>query len=348
MYPRLLIDRAKFRDNVSFIKKKLEQAGIDTVVVTKVFRAMPELMDILHEVGIRSVADSRIENLARIGPEFKKLLLRLPMLSEADRVVQYSDMALVSELEQVIALDRAAKRQQKAYGLILMIDLGDLREGVLVRDWPSFFPQLPKLKQAEWLGTGVNLTCYGGILPTVENLQQLIDAQKQWAEYLGQGLPLISGGNSSSLYLLDQQQMPPEINSLRIGEAIVLGRESAFGQDIPGMHRDVFRLEAELIEVKTKPSLPWGKLGLDAFGHVPTHQDQGPMRRGILAIGKQDIYDEYLQPRAAIKVIGASSDHTIVDLKQLPLKLGDIVSFDLTYGGLLQLMTSDYVHKVLI
>ena len=62
------------------------------------------------------------------------------------------------------------------------------------------------------------------------------------------------------------------------------------------MHADCFVLNAELIEVKTKPSYPIGLMGMDSFGNTPEIIDQGLMRRGILAIGKQDVALDDLTP----------------------------------------------------
>ena len=79
-------------------------------------------------------------------------------------------------------------------------------------------------------------------------------------------------------------------------EALFLGRETAYGKILPGLHQDCFELAAELIEVKNKPSYPIGIMGMDSFGRVPEIKDRGLMKRGILAIGKQDAALEDLTP----------------------------------------------------
>lgn len=348
MYPRLTIDLEKLRHNVRTMEEKLEQHGITLVPVTKVFLGLPEMIQIYYEEGIQMIADSRIENLERTTLPVKKLLVRLPMLSQIERVVKSSDAALVSELATIQAIDETAQRLDKDYEMILMVDLGDLREGVLVSAFDEFLEQLPKLTRAKFSGIGTNLTCYGGVLPTKENLTELVECHEKLEKHLGYSVPIVSGGNTSSLYLLDKAEVPPQINMLRIGEAIVLSRESAMGNTLPGMNTDVFTLEAELIEVKEKPSLPWGEIGRDAFGEVPNHEDRGIMLRGILAVGKQDVNFGYLEPREDIEMMGASSDHTIVNLKNGDYQVGDILTFHMEYGGLLQLMTSNYVEKVFI
>jgi len=102
-------------------------------------------------------------------------------------------------------------------------------------------------------------------------------------------IKIISGGNSSSLFLINENKLPSKINNLRIGEAILLGRETAYGKKIDGTFDDVFRLVCEVVENKEKPSVPVGEKGLDAFGNKPVFEDKGIMQRAILGIGRQDI-----------------------------------------------------------
>ncbi|WP_459128864.1 alanine racemase [Guggenheimella bovis] len=345
MYPRIVIDKEKYRQNVRMMKEKLAKKGIALAAVTKVFCAEPALVDVLVEEGVDYIADSRIENLKKVGPRAKRLLLRLPMLSQVEEVVAHSEMALVSEVETLIALEMAAKKLQKKYEVLVMIDLGDLREGVLEKDVDSFFSILPKFENLSIKGIGTNLTCFGGILPTKEALTRLLDVKKHVEATYHLELPIVSGGNSSSLYLLDEDGIPEGINLLRLGESLVLGNDTALLCPIEGLHRDIFTLEAELVEMKTKPSKPWGKQGADAFGNFVTFEDKGPMKRGILAVGKQDVNFSGLTPRENVECIGSSSDHLLLDLKMGDYHLGDIFTFDLDYGALLQLMTSPYVEK---
>lgn len=346
MYPRIVVNTEKYRHNVRNLKEILAKIDVQLIPVTKVYTGWPELVQIAYEEGITTVADSRMENLERITAPVKKLMLRLPMLSEIERVVQGADQALVSELATIMAIDEAAQKLDKDFEMVLMIDLGDLREGVLERQFDDFIQNLPTLKRAKFAGVGTNLTCFGGILPSQENLSVLINAHQKFQEHLGYELPVISGGNSSSLPLVAQGKLPQEITNLRVGEGIVLGSFSDYTGDLDGFVEGVFTLEAELIEVREKPSLPWGEVGLDAFGEVPTHTDRGMMLRGICAVGRQDVLGQHLRPQQPVEIIGGSSDHMLIDLKYGNYKVGDVLSFDLNYVAILELMTSQFVEKV--
>ncbi|GAI29781.1 unnamed protein product, partial [marine sediment metagenome] len=74
----------------------------------------------------------------------------------------------------------------------------------------------------------------------------------------------------------------------------------------------------------------------------------GIRKRAILAIGKQDIYLNGLIPlKEGIKIVGASSDHLIIDITDFKeeLKVGDEVKFRLNYPALLSATTSKYINK---
>ncbi len=190
----------------------------------------------------------------------KKVLLRLPMKSQAEDVVKYADISLNSEIETIEVLGQEAIKQGKTHNIVLMTDLGDLREGFLPKDVDSAVEKILKIEGIKLYGLGVNLTCYGGVVPDDKNLGQLCDIAGHIEKKFDVKLEMITGGNSSSFYLLDKGTMPDKVNNLRMGEIIVLGRETAYGDAIEGTYDDAFKLQAEIVEVKTKGSVPIGEL----------------------------------------------------------------------------------------
>ena len=117
---------------------------------------------------------------------------------------------------------------------------------------------------------------------------------------------------------------------------------------IPETRQDTFDLTAEIVEIKVKPSVPVNSTALDAFGNKPDFIDRGLRRRAICAIGKQDVDISQISPKDPnIIVIGGSSDHLILDINDCEpdYQIGSLVDFDLSYGGVLQCMTSEYITK---
>lgn len=353
MYPRVLIDLDKFKTNVEVIKSRMDRNGIEVYGVTKVFCADPVLSKIYIEAGLDAVADSRIKNIRKLeNMDIKKVLLRIPMQTEVREVVRYADVSLNSEISTIRLLSAEALRQGKVHQVILMIDLGDLREGFFDEDELCMATEEAKqLKGVKVIGIGTNLTCFGAVIPTLEHMERMIEIKNNLEARTGMNLEIISGGNSSSYYLLEEGRLPKGINNLRIGEIFVCGNETAYGTRVEGTYDDVFVLEAEIIELKRKPSLPIGESGMDAFGKHPVYEDKGEMIRGIIAIGKQDADMSGLIPiDDHIEMIGRSSDHMILDLTKSSqnYKVGDIMCFKLKYAGILSVMTSEYVDKKFI
>jgi len=348
MFPKLVINTNKFRHNLRYLLDESHKFGISVMGVTKVFCSDPKLVQIMIEEGVDFIADSRIQNLKTISSYIPKVLLRLPMISEAEDVVRFSSMSLNSEIDTIRALDHFAGELDTVHKVILMIDLGDLREGIFdFEDVLTTVSKILKLKHIKLEGIGTNLTCYGGVIPSIENMNNLVKIKRDIENEFEIDLPILSGGNSSIIELLKSGKLPMSVNNVRLGESIVLGRETAYGDFLDNMYNDVFTLEAELIEIKEKPSIPIGEIGMNAFGKVPIFIDQGNMLRGIIAIGQQDVDYNELIPFDTVKMLGSSSDHIIVDLGDTLniYDVGDKLSFRLTYASILSLSTSKYVYK---
>lgn len=353
MYPRVLIDLNKFKTNVEVVKSRMDRKGIEVYGVTKVFCAEMNLTNIYINAGLAAVADSRIQNIRKLEKlDVKKVLLRIPMPTEVVEVVRYADVSLNSEISTIRLLSDEALRQGKVHEVILMIDLGDLREGFFDEDELYMATEEARhLEGIKVIGIGTNLTCFGAVIPTLEHMERMIEIKKNLETRTGMKIDIISGGNSSSYYLLEDGRLPKEINNLRIGEIFVCGNETAYGTRVAGTYDDVFILEAEIIELKNKPSLPIGESGMDAFGKRPIYEDKGEMIRGIIAIGKQDADMSGLTPLDDhIEMIGRSSDHMILDLtnSSQDYRVGDIMRFKLKYPAILSVMTSEYVEKSFI
>lgn len=347
MYPRIDINLEKLISNANHILELCHLNNIEPMFVGKVLAGDVTSIEKVLDCGFKYYADSRLSNLIMINKEVKKVLLRIPGISDVRNVVSIADISLNSELETIISLNKEAKNQNKIHEIILMFDLGDLREGIFYQsNYLPIIKEILNLKNIKLIGIGTNLTCYGGVIPTYDNLQILINIKKKVKSQLNYDIELLSGGNSSSITLMCKGLMPKSINNLRIGEALVLGRETAYGKLIKGMHTDIFTVVCEIIELKSKPSFPIGTVTMDAFGNVPDIKNKGLMKRGIASLGKQDVLFENITPiDSNITIIGGSSDHLILDLTNTNYKLGDFVSFKPNYPGLLQLMTSSYIYK---
>ncbi len=349
--PRIEIDLEKIAHNAKKLKTLYGAKGISVIGVTKVVCGEPEIANVLVESGIGTLADSRIANITRMrkaGVQARFLLLRSPIPSQAESVVTYADMSLNTEVSVIKILSQYAVKYHTTHKIILMVELGDLREGLMPSNLENTVKEVVELKGIKLAGIGANLACFGGIQPDKKNMEYLSSLARGIEKKFGLALEFVSGGNSANYRWFTSTKDVGSVNNLRLGESIFLGRETLYREPIPGLFTDAFILVAEVIESQVKPSVPYGRVCQDAFGNIPTFQNRGRIRRAILGIGLQDVLVSGLTPEPEIDILGASSDHLIIHAKQRDLRAGDEVEFDLNYGALLSVMTSQYVMKTFV
>ncbi len=345
---RLTIELDKIAHNARRLRALYGSKGVHVTAVTKGVCGSFEVARALLRGGIHSLGDSRLANLHKLrtaGVRAQFVLIRSPMLSQAERVVELADISLNTEVSVIRRLGECAARRGMVHGIVLMVELGDLREGILPSRVEPTAEQVLGLKGARLVGIGTNLACFGAISPTEVKMRELSMIAERIQRKYGIELELVSGGNSANYRWFVSTSDVGLVNHLRIGESILLGRDTLTREPIPGLYTDAFTLSAEVIELKTKPSKPYGEVAQDAFGHVPTFEDKGPMNRAILALGRQDVDVSAIQPKVDAEVIGASSDHLILNARDAQLRVGTIVQFGVKYSALLRAMTSPYVEK---
>ena len=113
--------------------------------------------------------------------------------------------------------------------------------------------------------------------------------------------------------------------------------EEFYDTPCPFLEKGVWKVAAEVLECRMKASHPIGELGVDAFGKKPTYIDKGMRKKALVGIGRIDVVaiDEMIPVDEGIEVLGASSDHTILDVTDYKgdLKAGDILEFYIRYTG---------------
>jgi len=350
-HPYLAIDLDKIEHNARTIVELCRGHGISVVGVTKCTGGNPEIAKAMRRGGVIAIGESQLQNVHRLksaGVDGPFMLLRLPAPSEAAEVIESVDISLNSELSALVALSHAAQSRGRRHDVIVMVDLGDLREGLWPREVAKFVEQALRLPGIRVAGLGTNLACFGGVMPSEDNMRRLSEMADEVERNFDLQLQWISGANSSGLHLIAAGRMPARINQARIGEAILLGRETTHRQPWSDTFQDVFSLHAEILELKRKPSTPVGERSENAFGHLAAFEDRGEIERALVNIGREEIAIEGLTPHdGRLKILGASSSYLIVDTSAAAgtFQVGDEMSFALNYGALLTAMTSEYVKK---
>lgn len=360
------IDLGKLRHNTRLVAGWCREAGLLLLGVTKGVTGDPRVARVFLEGGASGLADSRLANFERLSdlrngfPRSPFLLLRPPVPGAAARTTALTDAVLCSSIDTAEALARAAA-SGRSYDILLTVDVGDLREGLSPEEATRAAVAMDRrlaaasgtpdpARRARVAGLATNMACFSGIVPTRGHLELMARLGREMAEALGRSM-WVSAGNTAVLPLLRREGVPPGLSDLRVGEGLLLGRESLHREPLPGGELDAFVLRAAVIEIGRKPTSPIGECAENAFGHRPLFVDRGPRWRAILAVGRQDVVPEGLTPRdPGIEVVGGTSDHLVVDIEDHPghLAVGDELGFSVNYACLLQAMTSTDVARAYV
>lgn len=346
--PRLEIDLGKIEHNARTLVQRLRALGISVTGVSKAMLGCPEIANAMLRGGVSHLGDARIENIEdmrKSNIDARICLIRSPMLSQVQRVVSGANVSFNTELDVIRRLSEEAQKQNRMHGIILMIELGDLREGIMPEDLLAAAGLTLRLPNVKLEGLGTNLACQNGASPDKVNMAELSGLTALVETTFKVSLETVSGGNSANLQWAFASTTPGRINNLRLGESILLGREALERKALDGLHTDAITLVAEVIESKHKPTLPKGTLSQNAFGLRPVLVDRGTVLRTILAIGVQDIDPTDLGLKHGVEILGCSSDHLVLTSMNDKLRVGDEVKFNVNYSALLRAMTSPFVTK---
>jgi predicted amino acid racemase len=353
----LKLYREKLKENYTFLDTLFKERNIEWGVVTKLLCGNTIYLKELIELGVTEMHDSRVSNLKKIkklDPNIQTVYIKPPSKLNIKKIVEFSDVSFNTEIYTIKLLSEEAKIQNKIHKIIIMIEMGDLREGVLGEELMSFYEQIFSLPNIEIRGIGTNLNCLSGVMPTQDKLIQLSLYKQLIEARFNVKIPWVSGGTSVSVPLMLKNARPMAVNHFRIGEALFFGKDLFTGETMAGMHNDVFRLYAEIIEITEKPNNPTGELGENVAGHIYEIDQNVDLSatslRAILDFGLLDMQPQYLKPTdKSITIIDSSSDMTVIDISnsKKSYQVGDLVSFNLQYMGALYLLNSDYIEKTI-
>ena len=357
-YPILEVNLDAMRQNARVFCDLCGNYGISVAGVVKFSDGDLQVAKAYAEGGCAQIAVSRAIHLQAIKETFpnrETLLTRAPTRGDLEATAKYADLTLCADPNMLKALDAEAAKWGVRPGIILMLDVGDRREGVdnipeLV-ELAKLCESLPNLRLR---GVGTNHACLNGVLPTWENLSFLVEGAEAVETAIGRKLDIISGGSSINLLLLRDgiNQMPPRINHLRLGGTIANPMNIRMGRGLTfdGLREDSVRLVAEMVEVHEKASAPKGESTKNWAGQTVERVDKGRRLRAILAVGSQDVGDAsvMIPELDGVEVVGHSSDHTIVDVSDTGRiwQSGDTLTFKVRYPNMLYACTGDHVQKV--
>lgn len=351
------LNKEKLLYNYYFLNNLFEENNISWGVVTKILCGNKDYLKLLLDLGINEVHDSRMSNLKvikKINPDVQTVYIKPPPKNIIRSLVKYADVSMNTEFYTIKSISEEASRQNKIHRIIIMVEMGDLREGVMGDELIDFYSSVFKLSNIEVIGLGTNLNCLNGIMPTHDKMVQLSLYKQLIEARFNKKIPWISGGSSVTIPMIYKKLIPKGVNHFRIGESLFFGNNLITNKPIKGMKNDIFKLYAEIIELIEKPMVPMGEVGVNVAGESPEIDENNFGKtsfRAILDIGLLDIDTKNLTPtRKNFKFSGASSDMIVLDLGRNSgkLKIGDYIEFKLDYMGALRILNSDYIDKKIV
>lgn len=349
--PRIEVDLSKIRRNTQTLVERLGPRGIGVTGVTKAVCGHPAIAQAMLNGGASGLADARISNVQRLraaGMTGPITLIRTPMLSQADQVIQSCDVSYNTEILVISALAAAAIRNRSVHGIVLMVEMGDQRDGILPENLEGIAQQVMQMSGVALKGIGANFACLSGLSPTASQMAAFCDLANEIESIYGPILKIVSGGNSANLPWALGEHATGRVNDLRLGEAILLGVEPVSGDQICGMHTDAFTLVAEVIETDARP-LPFPVALID-----PTPErlrivtTSAASARMILAIGHQDTDILGLSMPVGNTLIGATSDHLVIGTPRTLPTVGSEMRFQMNYNALMHAMAAPDIEVTLL
>lgn len=350
----LTLYKDKLAHNYNFLKDLFNENKMAWGVVSKVLCGTREYLELLTELGVDEIHDSRISNLQtikEINPDVQTVYIKPPAQRNIPNVIKYADVSMNTEYFTMKLLSEEAGRQGKIHKVIIMIETGDLREGVMGENLVNFYEKVFKLPNLEIIGLGTNLNCLHGVMPSQDKLIQLCLYKQIIDLKFNVEIPWVSGGTSVTIPLILTKQIPKGVNHFRVGETLFFGANLFEEKTIEGMYDNVLMLSTEIIEITEKPKIPMGALAANPSGEVMEIDESlygQTSYRAIIDIGLLDIDPKYLHTETHdFEIAGASSDMLVLDIGQNEngYKVGDLVSFKLKYMGALALLNSNYIEK---
>jgi predicted amino acid racemase len=350
----LRLYREKLIKNYNFLESQFKSKSIEWSVVSKLLCGNELFLKELIALGPREICDSRISNLKAIkslNKNIRTVYIKPPAKRSIPEIIEFADVSFNTEFATMEMLSEEAKKQEKVHKIIIMLEMGDLREGVMGDELIDFYQSVFQLPNLQISGIGTNLNCLNGVMPSEDKLIQLSLYKQLIEAKFDRKITWVTGGTSVVFPLLLSNRLPSGINHFRMGETLFFGNNLFTKEGIQGMEQKVFRLHAEIIEIRRKPIVPSGILDENPSGKVAeiNEEDYGRRaHRAIVDIGLLDISLDHIQPiDERLQFEGASSDMIVLDISEAvnDYEVGGFIEFRVSYMGALALMNSNYIEK---
>ncbi len=344
--PKICLNRSALEHNLRIITRLASRWNFQWLPVLKMVASYPPIKNFLRANGYPVTGTADIDEYLCSGavptPD-AHVYINIAPLQRAEDVVRRFQRSAVSSREGLRAMEQAAAQTGLRHEILLMIDLGDGREGIPVG--PELDSLLKSIERhppahARIAGIGATLGCMSGLCPDDGIMRRLIGIMKDIRNVIPSPATVSLGGSIFwNWFALHHDSFHEEIQKipgwkieLRMGDPLLVGfdmyRNTAF---LGGnFRRDVFELQAQVLEVQKKHPHKDGTYVTNGHGG---HLDETCIRPriqalldcGILHTDVTDIKPDW--PEA--ELINYSGNYTVFDVTKCPQRpvQGDVVRF---------------------
>lgn len=348
---QLILNMDRLRHNIRFLSRYCREHHLGITGIIKDPCADQKMISQMLDLGFENIGISRVPHAPRAKPVFPRrpIYIALPSIHELPAIVQCFGTSFNSELAVIQQLNQTAIAMNCPHSILLMVDTGDLREGVMpdqVLDTVRKIHQI-KPRGIKFAGIGTNLGCCAGTVPDEYNLGIMAHLADQIESKLDIKVNTVSVGGSVLLKWMEHKRLPDRINNIRLGESVFLGTIPTINQVHPNLDTRVVTFRSDILEIKEKRVTPPQLCGKDALGCQPRFPRRGLRKRAILNFGICDTYPSGLTPLIpGMEIVSVNSNYTLADITDCPhrLKVGDFVDFTMNYQAFLQSFISPFTR----
>lgn len=330
--PELIIRLDTLRHNAGVLSRALAAKGIEMRGVVKACHGDVRVASAFLQGGANGLADSRADNLRRLRAAFPSVelaMLRPAPRKELAAVMRDADLLLTGSMHLLEDLAALATTAEITLRVIIMLETGEEREGMSISLAREAMRWTRQVESLELVGLGTHTACRGAP-PSSTSVLHLLELAEEEKRCFQVEQPIISAGNSSMLLAALAGELPAGVE-LRIGEAVLLGRETARGEELEGLSSEAFTFLAEVVETKE---------GRGEDGRCEP--------RSLVAAGRSDLGAGSLIPRVpGMRVVEYFGDLTLLagEGPSGSPRRGETLAFSLDYQGVLGAMAGPYVSR---
>ena len=368
--PELEINLDALAHNLRLVRHREQAWGFRFLPVLKMVASHPEIVAFLRRqgYGCHGIADMTEHLLYGQEPPARagRVLINLAPPDRTDDVVRLFERSSFSCEETFRALDAAAPAAALHHEALLMVDIGDMREGIPQDEAPALLRAVAAASQraargpgAHVAGIGVNLGCLYGTCPDEENMARLETLAARAGDLLGHALHRVSLGGTIFWNWFARRHghgphLPPGcIMEFRMGDPLLLGWDMYRDQALLGgdFRQDIFRLTATVLEVTERDIRPPRQSVHNGRGLPADCPVLGKRLRALVDCGSlhTDVQGLTL-PGTDWRITDFSGNYAVLDVSACPQApvTGDHVRFIPSYWAVARTCRMPHIRKTIV